>query len=383
MLDLAFLTLPAFATLSVFATALFIGEDIVIDKINVSNQLEWSGYTTVVATRQLSDELRELNVNAASELTGIEIDETSMEKGVEAFEDYFEISALINGSRNLFGMIPYYINGEITQRGGEAIFVARVYSKEGKEQKVSVVTSKGDPKNLTAIMHEGALGILEEINPYVVALYLRGTETAAKQFEYPKTLEAIDRYLETRPVNEHFLAYGLRGRLHMLRAEHDDTLSPEAKQAEYDTAMQNLHAALRQDPNFLYPLINLGLIHAARGEHDLADRYYARAVEVNPNYLITRQSWGEMLIKRERLRDAIIQYVAAVEIAPGDAKVRDRLAGLYRRVGKPDAAREQWEQALLISPTTVTYAENLKALGGDPSAGAEEVCGPGLVMSCY
>ena len=228
MLDLGIFTLPAIAALSVFVTALFIGEEIVIDKIQVSNQLEWSGYTTVVATRQLSDELRELGVNAASELTGIEIDETSLEKGVEAFEDYFEISSLINGTRNLFGMIPFYINGEITQKGGEAVFVARIYSKEGKEEKVKLVTTKGDPKELTAIMHEGALGILEEINPYIVALYYRQTETAEKQFEFPKTRAAIDRYLEARPVDEHFLAYGLLGRMYMLKAERDTTLTPEA-----------------------------------------------------------------------------------------------------------------------------------------------------------
>jgi tetratricopeptide (TPR) repeat protein len=382
MFDFGVLTLPAAAAFFVFVTALFVGEEIMIDKIQVSRQLEWSGYTTLVATRQLSDELRELGVNAASELTGIEIDETSLEKGVEAFEDYFEISSLINGTRNLFGMIPYYINGEITQRGGDAIFIARVYAKEGKEEKVKVVTVKGDPRDLTTVMHEGALGILEEINPYIVALYHRQTETAEKQFDFPKTKAAIDRYLATRPVEEHFLAYGLIGRMHMLRAERDTSLTPEAKEAEYNTAMKNLHAALRQEPSFLYPLINLGMIHASRGEYDLADRCFARAVEVNPNYLVTRKSWGDLLVQRGLQRDAMIQYVAAVEIDPGDAKTLDKLAGLYLEAGQRDAAREQWEKALLISPTTVAYAENLKALGGDPSIGAEEPCGPGIVKSC-
>jgi tetratricopeptide (TPR) repeat protein len=382
MFDFGLLTVPAIAALSVFVTALFVGEEIVIDKIHVSSQLEWSGYTTVVATRQLSDELRELGVNAASELTGIEIDETSLEKGVEAFEDYFEISTLINGTRNLFGMIPFYINGEITEKGGEAVFVARVYIQEGDEEEVKVITAKGDPKDLRGIMHEGALGILEEINPYIVALYYRQTETAAKRFDYPETKAAIERYLASRPVEEHFLAYGLLGRMHMLRAERDTLLTPEEKQAAYDAALEQLHAALRQKPDFLYPLINLGLIHAARGEYDMAERYYARAVEVNPDYLITRTSWGDMLIRQGRVRDAILQYVAAVEIEPEDDEIRDKLAGLYVRAGRPDAAREQWQEALLIKPTNVAYAENIRALGGDPMAG-EKGCGPGFLVECY
>jgi tetratricopeptide (TPR) repeat protein len=382
MFDFGLLTVPAIAALSVFVTALFVGEEIVIDKIHVSSQLEWSGYTTVVATRQLSDELRELGVNAASELTGIEIDETSLEKGVEAFEDYFEISSLINGTRNLFGMIPFYINGEITEKGGEAVFVARVYIQEGEEEEVKVITAKGDPKDLRGIMHEGALGILEEINPYIVALYYRKTETAAKRFDYPETQATIERYLASRPVEEHFLAYGLLGRMHMLRAERDTSLTPEGKQAAYDAALEQLHASLRQKPDFLYPLINLGLIHAARGEYDLAERYYARAVEVNPDYLITRTSWGDMLIRQGRVHDAVFQYIAAVEIEPEDDEIRDALAGLYVRAGRPDAAREQWQKALLIKPTNVAYAENIRALGGDPMAG-EKGCGPGFLVECY
>ena len=382
MFDFGLLTVPALAAAAVFTTALFVGEEIVIDKIEVSSQLEWSGYTTVVATRQLSDELRELGVNASSELTGIEIDETSLEKGVEAFEDYFEISTLINGTRNLFGMIPYYINGEITQKGGEAVFVARVYVQEGDEETVEMVTASGDPKDIHRIMHEGAVGILEVVNPYIVALYYRQTETTAGEYDYPQTQAAIERYLASRPVDEHFLAYGLLGRMHMLKAERDTSLTPEAKQAEYDAALHQLHAALRQKPEFLYPLINLGLIHAARGEFDLAERYYARAVEVNPNYMITRKSWGDMLIRRGRVHDAIIQYVAAVEIDPHDDGLRDTLAGLYVRAGRPEAAREQWREALMIEPTNIAYAENIKALGGDPMAG-EKGCGPGFFAECY
>jgi tetratricopeptide (TPR) repeat protein len=279
-------------------------------------------------------------------------------------------------------MIPFYINGEITEKGGEAVFVARVYIQEGEEEEVKVVTARGDPKDLRGIMHEGALGILEEINPYIVALYYRQTETAAKRFDYPETKAAIERYLASRPVEEHFLAYGLLGRMHMLRAERDTLLTPEEKQAAYDAALEQLHAALRQKPDFLYPLINLGLIHAARGEYDMAERYYARAVEVNPDYLITRTSWGDMLIRQGRVRDAILQYVAAVEIEPEDDEIRDKLAGLYVRAGRPDAAREQWQEALLIKPTNVAYAENIRALGGDPMAG-EKGCGPGFLVECY
>lgn len=362
MFDLGIFTIPLIGALSVFTVALFLGEDIVIEKIEVTHQMEWNGHGSDVVTRQLTDELREVSENAASELTGIEVDETQLEKGIESFEDYFEISVLINGARNLFGMIPYYIDGEMTEKRGEATFVARVYKQVDGEMIVDIVTASGDTNDIQGIMRQGAVGILEKVNPYILALYYRKQEAAAKQFDFPKTRTILDHYLEEQPVDTHYAAYGLLGRMHMIKAESDTALTPEQKQAEYDTSIKFLLAALRQRPDFLYPLVNLGLIHGLRGEIAVAEQYFARAVEANPNYLITRTSWGDMLARQGRLREAAIQYVAAVEIDREDAGLRDKLAKVYVDLGQYDAAREQWEEALFISPTTLAYAESIRGL---------------------
>src|SRR5262245_47377787 len=109
MLDLGALTLPILAALAVFWGSILVGEDDVIEKVYVPYQLQWSVYTSSVATRQFVDELRELNEVAASEITELEIDPTSIQEGLAAFEDYFEISSLINGTRNVLGWIPYFI----------------------------------------------------------------------------------------------------------------------------------------------------------------------------------------------------------------------------------------------------------------------------------
>ncbi len=372
MFDLGIFTLPLIGAISVFSVALFLGEDIVIEKIEVTHQMEWNGYGSDVVTRQLADELREVSHNAASELTGVEVDESQLEKGVASFEDYFELSVLINGARNLFGLIPYYVDGEITEKRGEATFVARVFTQVDDEMVVEVVTVTGDTSDLRALMQEAAVGILERVNPYILALHYRKQEAAAKQFDFPKTKAVLDHYLEERPVDTHYLAYALLGRMHMIKAESDTALSPEEKQAEYETSIKFLHAALMQRPDFLYPLINLGLIHGSRGEIEVAEQYFARAVVVNPNYLITRTSWGDMLAKQGRLQEAAIQYVAAVEIGRENAHLRDMLAKIYVGLGQYDAAREQWEEALYLSPTTLAYAESIRGIekSKDASPGA-------------
>jgi tetratricopeptide (TPR) repeat protein len=365
MLDFGIFTLPAIAAAMVFVTALFIGEDIIIEKVDVPTFREWSGYSSTVATRQLSDELREMSVAAASELHAINIDEGGVEKGINAFEDYFEVGLLINGARNMLGLIKYYINGEITESGGVTQLNIRVYTKDSDNPvKLIIVTGKGS--DLNGLLHEGAVQILEFINPYIIALYHRRIELEQKQFDFPKTHAAIQRFLVNQPTEQHFLAYGMLGRVHMLKAENDTSLTPEQREAAYDEAERHLQAALLQQPEFLYPLINLGIIRAGKKDYVAADGYFARAVRADPNYLATRTAWGDMLAEQGLLDDAIIQYAAAVEISPHDARLRAKLAALFEKAGKPAEAREHAEAALMLDPISEANARRVRELEEKP-----------------
>ena len=373
MLDIGLLTLPTFAAIAALFAALFVGEDIVIERIRVSHQLEWAGYAPEVATRQLTDQIRELSQAAQSELTALNVDEGSLEKGIAAFEDYLEIGQLINGVRNTLGLIPYYVNGEITERRGQAVLRARVTIEE--EERVKLIEVTGDVNDMPGLMHEAALQLLETINPYVVALYHRRAEIDARAFEFPRTKASIQKYLKERPVSEHFLAYGLLGRMYMLKAERDTSLTDAQREETYAEAIRNLHAALRQQPDFLFPIINLGLIYRHQEKYALAERHFGRAVELNPNYLITRRAWAEMLRDQGRDREALVQYVAAAEIAPEAAEFRHELAKLYMKLGHPASAQEQYEEAIRLRPEEYEVSAMLEMLN------AKRPCAP-LATAC-
>jgi len=361
MLDFGFFTLPAIAAAMVFVTALFVGEDIVIEKIYVPTVREWSGYTSTVATRQLSDELREMSVAAASELQAVNIDEGGVEKGISAFEDYFEVGLLINGTRNVLGLIKYYINGEITEVGGDPQLSIRVYTKK-EDNPVKLIVVKGKGNDIDALLHDGAVQILEFINPYVIALYHRRIELEQKQYDFPKTHETIQKFLDDQPNEKHFLAYGLLGRMHMLKAERDTSLTPEQREAQYKESERYLQAALLQQPEFLYPLINRGIIRAGKKDYAAADGYFARAAKANPNYLITRTAWGDMLTEQGLIDDAIVQYEAAVVIAPHEPKLHAKLAALYEKAGEPAKARAQAAEALKLDPISEANLSKVREL---------------------
>jgi len=383
MFDIGLLTVSAVSVLSLFTVSLLVGEEVVIDDIEVTRQLEWNGFTSDVVTRQLTDSLREISVTAGSQVAALKVDETEIEKGIGAFDDYFQLSELINGTRSIFGLIPFHIDGEITETREEALFYARVYTPEQPEPLFEVEVN-GDTNDIRQLMHSAALDLLGQMDPYLVAIYHRRLEEAAKEYDFPQTKIFAKRFLETKPVEEHFLIYGLLGRAHMIRAERDSALSSVQQQDEYEAAINYLNAALLQRPDFLFPLVNLGIINAERGDAAAAEKYFAAAVNVDPNYLETRIAWGDLLTKQDRDLDVLYQYVAAVELEPDDAELRDKLARSYLRVGMREAAREQWLSALQISPLTTAYLENARSL--DPSeimpAGENDNCVQSPALAC-
>ena len=203
---------------------------------------------------------------------------------------------------------------------------------------------------------------MTKIDPFVVALYYYREELAKNEFGFTKTRELIGSSLANSPRWKSYLAYDLIGRMHLTKAKLATTLTDEQRQAELGMAIDYLKAALVQAPGFFVANRDLASAYADRHEYDLADRYFAKAVTIDPNDLITRERWAEMLSEQGRVRPAIFQYVAAVELAPESADFRNKLAELYLKVNRPDAARIQWQQAHKIDPLHKEFTERLRSL---------------------
>ena len=70
----------------------------------------------------------------------------------------------------------------------------------------------------------------------------------------------------------------------------------------------------------------------------------AGAVKANPDDGLARKIWAAELAQQGRFRDAVNQYVAAVELEPDDAALHSELAAAYLKLDRPDYARQQWKQ---------------------------------------
>jgi tetratricopeptide (TPR) repeat protein len=360
MIDLGIFTVPLLGALSVFLVAFFTGDTISFDNISTPADMQWNGYDSTVVTRLLMDELRELNEDAQSEAVGLSVDTSYVDQSLGQYADYFGIGKLVDTTRNLVGANKYYVSSEIADLNGKIVYTARLFTPKSDEP-VDTVRIEGDPANPEPMLKEAAVQLLTTINPYIVALHYFKQESRDKQWEYPKTRELLRLHIENPPPQNDYLAYDLIGRMHRRRAEDDTTLTPEQYRKELLDAIENCQAALRQNPDFLYTNFTLGVVYGELGDYANSDRFFSDSVRIDPNFLPTRQHWARTLIKRNLLRGAVYQYVAAVEIAPDDAELRDKLAELYFKLNDAEAAMRQWQTAEYLDPTNGQIRERLKA----------------------
>jgi tetratricopeptide (TPR) repeat protein len=352
MPDWGILSLPIFGATGVMLLAFLTSDDIAIDKIRVPPPLEWNGYSDVVITEMLTDHLREINQSAVELEVGIEVDASRYDASISQFEEYFGLTEVVTGMRELTGAIRYYVSGDIADENGKLIFTARVFVEEGSTS-AQVVKAEGDLANLNGVLEEGALRILEIIDPYIVAVHYHEEELKAGQYRFERTLEKLEKYVLNPPPDNNYLAFDLIGRMHLERAKCDATLTTNDRAAERERALTWLRYAIESAPDYLLTNLHLAEAYIQLQQYEVADQYFARAVQIEPNNWVVRERWGSALAEQGRVRHAIFQYVAAVELNQGNAQLRNTLSKLYMKANYPEAARVQLEKALLIHPDTV------------------------------
>jgi tetratricopeptide (TPR) repeat protein len=96
--------------------------------------------------------------------------------------------------------------------------------------------------------------------------------------------------------------------------------------------------------------VNLALHHDAAGETARTLPSLERAVAANPQNRRARKELALALVRRGRPRDAIRQFEALREVAPGYADVRFHLGLLYRERGELEPAADEFTAALAGNP---------------------------------
>ena len=125
-----------------------------------------------------------------------------------------------------------------------------------------------------------------------------------------------------------------------------------------------------EDPLTAAEHVDLGVAYERKGELDLAQREYERALQKDRKFFRARLNLGNIFLAKKEYGKAREEYLRALELRPGDAEATNNLswAAIFSGKGIDDAL------ARMESVVTVPLAT---PIGGTPPARSSKWGGPG------
>jgi len=128
---------------------------------------------------------------------------------------------------------------------------------------------------------------------------------------------------------------------------------------DYSSAETGFQAVLRESPNHLPTLQNLGVVYSRTGRVREAIAIYQRALPLRPKDPGLLFNLGVAYVKAESYRDAVATFEELVEVEPGGSRLRDRdllerLAGGYLKQNPSTEARASLERFLAAVPSATS-----------------------------
>ncbi len=107
---------------------------------------------------------------------------------------------------------------------------------------------------------------------------------------------------------------------------------------------------------------NLGLLLAECGRPEMAIAEYEAALRAVPDFALARENWAQLLAAQGRFEDAVALYTRALETRPEDPALHNGLGRLYAARGDLGKAREQYTLALQLDASFAPTFLNLGLL---------------------
>ena len=204
---------------------------------------------------------------------------------------------------------------------------------------------------------EEILGRALEIDPSHKENRHNIAEMLRVQSRYEEALEAYRAVIEIDP--EHARAHAYMGdvlvRLH-----------------RYADAVESLNKALtliKAAPSLRPNLPTAGLLHALLGKAswglgrlEAGDEYFRRALELDPNNMVTIEYVAASHFRQKRYRQALDLFRTLLEIDPERAATHAHIGATLYFLGRTEEAIRSLERALSLDPTLEMARTNLKEM---------------------
>jgi tetratricopeptide (TPR) repeat protein len=135
-----------------------------------------------------------------------------------------------------------------------------------------------------------------------------------------------------------------------------------AQEALREEAQREFETALRQKPDFVAALIGLGNLSFENGNHEKAEQYYARALEVVPGHPGASNNLATVYVEQDRRLEDAEQLGLQALAAGGTLKpyILHTLATVYLKQGRYLEARSRLDEAdAIVNPNQVALREQI------------------------
>ncbi len=135
-----------------------------------------------------------------------------------------------------------------------------------------------------------------------------------------------------------------------------------AERGELDTAIPHFRAVLQRYPNDPKANSNLGGALVTQRKFDEALPLLQKALSVDATDPTTHGNLGSLLAQQGKVNEALPHFKEAVRLKPGDARAHGNLAGAFTELGRYEEALPEFEAAIRLDPRFVNAHRNLAML---------------------
>ena len=127
---------------------------------------------------------------------------------------------------------------------------------------------------------------------------------------------------------------------------------------ETQKAINCYERAIEIDPNYADAHNNLGVIFKQLGQNQKAKSNLEKAIKINSNYKEAHNNLGAVLTQLGETQKAINCYEKAIEIDPNCADAHNNLGAVFQELGKYPKAINCFEKAIKIDPKHINAHNN-------------------------
>ncbi len=122
---------------------------------------------------------------------------------------------------------------------------------------------------------------------------------------------------------------------------------------QYDQADKYFARAMKLAPEYSFIHVNTGVLKEKMGAYDEAEKYYLRGITLGSSYSSHYYLYGRFLYRRARLIEAEAMLQKAIDLSLSDLKPRELLMNTYAVLGQWDFLKDLALKTLRIFPDNV------------------------------